>query len=104
AVLEHDLAAHDDVRHAIGALHATRCTGRAVVRDLVLPDADRCEVEHHQVGGQSFADHAAVAETHDAGRLEGVAADRVFEREQLTIPDPLPPPPPHPPPRSQLPL
>src|SRR5207245_2249652 len=50
ALLEHDLAAHDHVRYAVGALHATRRAGRSVVGDFALLDADLPEGEHHDVG------------------------------------------------------
>src|SRR5438093_2852762 len=89
AVLQHHLAADDDVVHAFGALDPTRRAGRSVVGDLVLLDADRREVEHHEVARQSLADHSAVVQAHDAGGLERVPTDRVLEREQLAIAHPL---------------
>src|SRR5262245_54338530 len=80
ALLQHDLAADDHVMDTFGALHPAWRARRAVVGDLVVLDADRREIEHHEVGRESFADHPTIAEPHDAGGLEGEPADGVLER------------------------
>src|ERR671919_917523 len=77
AVLEHHLATDDHVVHAVGALHAPRRAAGTVARDLVLAHPDVGEVEDHEVGRQPLADQAAITQTHDPRRLEGVAPDRV---------------------------
>src|SRR5438552_12492445 len=90
AMVQHRLAADDDVVHAVGGLHPPGHTRGPIVRHLVLLHPDAREVEDHQVGRQSLAHETAVVETHDARRLEGQSADGVFEAEELPFPDPFP--------------
>src|SRR5262249_33933427 len=52
-------------------------------------DADSREVEHHEIGGQPFADLAAVAEAHDPRGLEHEMANRVLEAQELARPHPF---------------
>src|SRR5262249_31546946 len=89
ALLQYHLPADADVVHALGALPPARRGGRTVVRDLVLLDANRREVEHHEVGRQPLTDHPAIAQPQNASGLEGEAANRVLERHQLAVAYPL---------------
>src|SRR5260370_10503512 len=90
AVVQHDLAADDDVLDALRALHPPRRAVRPVVGDLVLSHADAREIEDHEVRRQPLAHQAAIVQTHDAGGLERVPADGVLEAQEPTLADPLP--------------
>ena len=89
SVIEHGLATHDHVLHAFRALHPARRAARAVARDLVLRDVDPIQIEDHEVGHHALAHEAAVIQAHDARGLEGVAANRVLEGEELPLAHPL---------------
>src|SRR5262245_14250741 len=69
AVVEHGLAAHHHVVHALGALHPARGAVRAVAGDLVFLHPDRGQVEDHEVCHHALAHQAPIGETHDARGL-----------------------------------
>src|SRR5207253_7948360 len=50
AMVQHHLAADDDVVHAVGGLHPPGHTRGPIVRHLVLLHPDAREVEDHQIG------------------------------------------------------
>ena len=89
AMVQHDLAADDHVVHAVRTLHAPRRARGSVARDLVLAHPDRGGVEDHEVRRHAGPDEATIGEPHDPRRLEGVAANRVLERQQLPLAHPL---------------
>jgi hypothetical protein len=88
-MVEDHLAIHDDSVDAFGPLHPPWRAGWPIVPDFVLSHANTGQIEEHEVRRQTLAYEAAVAQAHEASRLEGETAHGIFEAEELPLPHPL---------------
>src|SRR5262249_47978832 len=89
AMVHHPLTADDDMVDALPALAAAGGPIRAVPADPLLLAPPAGGIQDHEAGHHALAHEAAVAQAHDAGRLEGEAPDGVFEGQELALADPL---------------